>query len=446
MNAQDYLNSFINFESHLQNVAPRSFNLDRVRRLFQALGDPQKDLKIIHVAGTKGKGSTCVFAAYILRAAGYRVGLYTSPHLNSIHERIRVLDPGSKDIAADFEGSISEREFDQLIKSLKPTLEKFRHDPRSGSLTYFEVLTAAALCHFVRKKTDIVVLETGLGGRLDATNVADALVSVITPVSFDHTYLLGGTLEKIAAEKAAIIKSGSSRVVIGPQKPEAMRAILKQCRKFHIKPLVVGKDIVVAEDKTTSFEVRGPKRVYKNLRIALGGRHQRQNAAAAVGVIESLPEFGFNVDAKTVGRGIRQAVWPARFEIIGRKPVFIADCAHNVESATVLVQTLHSTFPDKKITLILGVSEDKDVPGICRVLGRIAHSVILTRARHPRAYDFNRADFKKLFKSKNVVYMSDVKDALDAAYKIAGKSGVIVAAGSIFLAAQVRTQVKHVPV
>ena len=450
MNYQPYLNTFINFESHLKDAHPGLFNLDRVRRLLRVLGDPQNALKFIHVAGTKGKGSTCVFIAHILRAASYRTGLYTSPHLDRINERIRILQPETKNILLDFCGSISDGELDALIKTLKPDLEKFRHDPLLGSLTYFEVLTIVALCYFAWKKTDIVVLETGLGGRLDATNVVDAIINVITPISLDHTHLLGNTLQKIAREKAAIIKDRRSKVVVAKQKSSAMRVILKQCRDLTIRPVVIGKYVTYFadkhDDKARSFRVCGQKNEYKNLKTALAGEHQWQNAAVAIGAIELLPQFGFKVSRKAVAQGIREARWPARFEIIRQKPVVVVDCAHNTDSAEVLVRTFRRVFPGKKAVLILGVSEDKDIVGICRVLDRIARSVILTRARHPRAYDFMSIKFNKLFKKSSAIYLPEIKDAINEAHKIAGKPDVILATGSVFLAAQVRALVGHVSV
>jgi dihydrofolate synthase/folylpolyglutamate synthase len=450
MQYERYLNSFINFESNLQHAFSHEFDLDRVRRLFENLGNPQKNLKFIHVAGTKGKGSTCAFIAHILQAAGYRVGLYTSPHLYKINERIRVLTPGSRNISKDFFGSITDGEFDALIKTLKPKLEKARRDPLSGNLTYFEILTGLALYYFAKKKTDLVVLEVGLGGRLDATNVVDSIVDVITPVSFDHTHLLGNTLDKIALEKAAIIKNRSSRVVIGRQHDKAMRVILKQCRSFSIRPVLIGRDVTYVEDKTDlhgqSFYVCGRMGKYQNLKTVLPGEHQLQNAATAVGVVESLSEFGMSVSKKAVIQGIRQARWPARFEIINSKPMTIIDGAHNVDSAQVLVQTFKSLFPGKKAILILGMSQDKDIAGICRVLGKIAQTVILTRAAHPRAHDFKSADCKKLFKINSVIYCPLIKDAIAQANKSARKSGVILSTGSLFLAAQVRAMVNHVSI
>lgn len=446
MKPETYLNSFINFESHLHKVSSRNFNLERVRRLLTTLGDPQKGLRFVHVAGTKGKGSTCIFISYILRAAGYRVGLYTSPHLYRIHERIRILDPGGRRAHADFEGSIADGELKALLKELKPKLEQHRSDPIWGNLTYFEALTATALCYFARKRTDIVVLETGLGGRLDATNAADALVNLITPISFDHTHLLGKTLGKIAREKAAIIKHAYSSVVISCQDPKARAVILERCKDVGCKTFVVGKDIKCVQRGPSGFSVHGWIRHYPKLKISLPGEHQRQNAAAAIGVIESLSDFGYEISPAAVRKGLKQARWPGRFEIIGRRPVVIVDCAHNVDSAQALVRTFRDRFPGKKSVLLLGISADKEVDGICRVLKPVAGSVVLTRARHPRAHVFDRDRIGKIFKGRFVTEVLELPNALREGCRLAGSSGVVIATGSIFLVAQVRGQVKHVSV
>lgn len=449
MKVQEYLNSFINFELHLDQVPSRSFNLDRIRKLLQAVGDPQDNLKFVHVAGTKGKGSTCVFIAYILRAAGYRVGLYSSPHLYRINERIRVLNPGSQNILSDFNGSISDKELDLLVNKLKPQLEERRHDSQCGDLTYFEVLTAIALSYFVKKKTGIVVLETGLGGRLDATNAVKALVDVITPIGFDHMHLLGNTLDKIAVEKAAIIKDPESKVVIGKQHQIATKEILKRCKEFSIRPILIGKDVTYKRKNANlhgqSFDVEGRKGDYKNFKTSLLGEHQAQNAALAIAVIESLRESGMTIGKQAVKQGIRQTRWPGRFEIIQERPQVVVDCAHNIDSAEALVKTFKNVFPGKKAVLILGISKDKDVVGICRILEKIAKAIILTRTSHPRSYEFKDSD-RKLFKTRAVTCCSSVKDALAAAYNGARKSDIILGTGSVFLAAQLRAEVKNVSV
>lgn len=446
MNPHNYLNSFINFESHLQNVSSRNFNLERVHRLLYLLGDPQNDLKVIHVAGTKGKGSTCIFIASILRAAGYRVGLYTSPHMHRINERIRILSPDGKNTTSDFEGSITDRQLKNLLVRFKPRLERSRWDPVLGDLTYFEVITAIALSYFAVQKTDIVVLETGLGGRLDATNAVDALVNVITPIGFDHMHLLGNTLTKIAREKAAIIKHSSSKVVVAPQDPKAMVVITKRCKDQGIQPVIVGRDVKFSSCGRGIFHVRGRCHEYKDLKTSLAGDHQCQNAAAAIAVIELLPEFGYAIGPKAVRQGILEARWPGRFETVSQKPVVIIDCAHNIDSAKALARTFRRQFSGRKAVLILGISADKDVDGICRALEPITKSVLLTRARHPRAYVFDSNRIQKIFKGKTVIDIPDVKDAVHLARRSAGGSGIVLAAGSVFLAAEVREEVKHVSI
>ena len=221
------------------------FKLDRARYLLELLGNPQDQLKIIHVAGSKGKGSTCALTASVLRAAGYRVGLYTSPHLNNCRERIRVLGPlhppsADEDIFPDM---ISEQELCAMLEAIKPCVARLHNEETFVGLSFFELFTALAFYHFHQARVDWVVLETGMGGRLDATNVAPSKICVITPISLEHTQYLGDTIAKIAGEKAAIIKDPLAKVVIAPQEPAARDVLEKRCVEFSIRPIWIGRDI-----------------------------------------------------------------------------------------------------------------------------------------------------------------------------------------------------------
>lgn len=450
MNPHAYLHSFINFEPRLHQTSAREFNLKRVSRLLKALGDPQKKLKIIHVAGTKGKGSVCAYISYILRAGGLRVGLYTSPHLHKLNERIRVLSPSKRKDSGDLSGSITDRDLAKLLTELKPKIDRFKKDKTLGELTFFEVLTATALYYFAQKKVDVAVLETGLGGRLDATNAADAVIDVITPISLDHTNLLGNTLTKIAHEKAAIIKSRDSAVVIAPQPAEAMRVIQARCKEFAIASISVAKDLKCRSTGQTidgqMFDIKTRRYHYKRLKTVLSGAHQMDNAATAIAAVESLGDYGIKVSPSAVKSGIARARWPGRFEVICERPLTIIDGAHNVDSAQALVRTFKELFPRKKAIVILGLSQDKDIKGFCRVVEAIGERIILTQAKHPRALDFSTMDIQSLFKKAPAAHYPDLSNALVQATIGCLEDSVIVITGSVFVAAQARETGTHVSV
>ncbi len=439
--AKRYLDSFANFELSNTSYAP-SFRLDRVHHLLELLGNPQKKIKIIHVAGTKGKGSTCAFTAFILKNAGYKVGLYTSPHLNDYKERIRILNPRIKygALKDSFAGKIKMSAFCRLLGKIKPVVETLRNDKEFGGITYFEIYTVLALCYFKENKVDFAVLETGLGGRLDATNTADSLVCAITPISLEHTQQLGKTLTKIAAEKAAIIKSRHQTVIVAPQINEALKVIKKYCRKLYAQPVFVGKDIVgksIRQNlKEQTFEVKTSKKTYAHLKTKLLGRHQVVNAAVSIGIVEALEEKGFKISEQAVREGIKETIWPGRFEMVRSKPLVILDGAHNSGSSKVLAQTIKDLFPKEKVTIILGISKDKDRKGICRELRKIARQFILTKARHPRALDFKTVRKENLFAGVEVKYTGNIKGAMNLALR--QKEEIIIVTGSLFIVAEAR--------
>ena len=439
---KEYLDSFVNYElspSHSYGL----FRLDRMVNLLDCLGNPQKKFACVHVAGTKGKGSTCAFAAYILQAAGYRAGLYTSPHLHEDLERIRIL-PGrcSEDSLADpFLGKISKEQFNGLVAEYKPRIEKARESSPHDRISFFEIYTALAFVYFAQQKADVAVLETGLGGRLDATNVVDPLVCAITPISIEHTRYMGDTLQLITAEKAAIIKKHNQIAVIAPQKDEAREAIRRHSLNLGARLIFIGEDIccrpVKQDINGQFFHIRGLKDEYTGLRTRLLGGHQAVNAATAVGLVEILSEKGFKIQKEDIYRGIENTLWPGRFEIIQKNPLIVLDGAHNPESCLALAETCRKIFPGKRIFLILGISEDKDTAGICSALGPIAQKIILTKANHPRAFHFSSGP-QDLFAGKEVIYSENTRQALDIACQEAQKEDVILAAGSLFVIGEIR--------
>lgn len=424
MSFRDYLDSFINFEHHLQSATNRDFQLDRMYALLDDLGNPQKQIKTVQIAGSKGKGSTSIFLSEILREAGYRVGLYTSPHLFRVNERIRILSLPRHEQWDD--GLISDEEFDRLINQYKVILENYRHTHMYGRLTYYEVITALMFCWFRDQKVDIAVLETGLGGRYDATNTAESMVCGITPISLEHTNILGTTIEEISTEKSRIIKHGVKSVVVGGQKPEALQVLKNRAEKCGAEFIVVGQDLEAAP-------VTGG--------VALIGNHQFQNAAMAAEIANCLEHHGFSIEIDHVDRGFMHARWPGRFEVLRKsiegdetrdERIIVLDCAHNKESMQILKETLEQEFFGKNFVTILGVSSDKDVNAVLKIAESFSKNIIYAKANHPRAYDFNQSSGGQNLSSNSV------RDALRNAKMFIDHNSVIVVTGSIFVVAEAR--------
>lgn len=448
---QEYIASFVNFELSPVPYSHRYiFKLERVRRLLALLGNPQNDLKIIHVAGSKGKGSVCALTAAILQKAGYRVGLYTSPHLGHYRERIRVVDgmagqwgyPPSVDEENIFPDMISEADLCQMLDILKPAIERLCADKELGPLSFFELFTVMAFYYFNQRRVDWAVMETGMGGRLDATNIAPSSVCAITSLSLEHTSFLGNTLAKIAREKAGIIKDRCQRVIIAPQEKEAEEVLREHCIEFAIHPLWVGEDIkwqmIRQEINGQVVSFCSAKRCYPDLELSLGGQHQVVNAAVALGIVESLRDGGTVIDDEALRHGLRHAFWPGRMEIVGKDPLVVLDCAHNPASALSLVESLQPYLSHRTVTLVLGISEDKDIPGICRQLDRIVSRVVATRVDHPRAHVFREDELKILFPGKPCLITPNIQQALEHVDGHTLKDDSVLITGSIFLVGQVR--------
>jgi dihydrofolate synthase/folylpolyglutamate synthase len=424
--ALEYLLKFADYER-----LPRSgivWDIKRVERLLGRLGNPQHYARSVHIAGTKGKGSTSAMIASVLKSAGYKVGLYTSPHLLSYTERIQV------------DGKpIDEGDWAKLTEVIQPHVEAENRIGDLGQLTTFEIFTAMAFLHFRQVKADYQVLEVGLGGRLDATNVVKPRVCVITSVSFDHMDVLGDTLAKIAGEKAGIIKSGAA-VVSAPQFPEAMEVIERVCREKGVRLVKVGQDITWEKGKFDAegqnFRVKGLKGDY-DLWIPLLGEHQIENAANAVAALELLTDMGAKVQPEDIADGLAKVHWPGRLQVLGKEPWFIVDGAHNAYSVQRLGEALERYFTFEKLTLILGFGGDKDVAGMTAEAVKITSDIILVASRHPKAVkpEVLMAEFKKHGITPRLV--ESVNDAIKLALDKAGHNDLICAAGSIFVIAEV---------
>lgn len=450
-----YLESLINYENISDWNYKKSLELQSFKVFLNNINNPQNAFQSIHIAGSKGKGSTCAFISYILREAGYRVGLYTSPHLADFRERIRVLsrparanifgaaNPPNHKNSECFEGKISKRELADLVERLKPSIEKYNRISKYAALSFFEVYTALAFSYFKEKKIDFAVIETGLGGRLDATNVVNSLVCAIAPISYEHTQKLGNTLKEIAGEKAGIIKRPQSPrapehqliVITAPQENEALAVIKSRCRKVGAKLFEVGKDITYRREKN-GFRVNGISRKYSNLKMKLLGGHQLMNVSAAIGVIEGLSLLGVDVGADSIRKGIYNTLWPGRCEVVSKCPRIVLDGAQNTASIQVLKQAVKEEFKYRKLILILGISNDKDKKGICRQLYDFVDEVILTQADNPRAT--SPFELAKYFTGKNILIAGNVRQARSKALDIAKKGDLILITGSLFVVGEAR--------
>jgi dihydrofolate synthase/folylpolyglutamate synthase len=437
----DYLYRYVDYSMNRSAVYdPHVFNLERITQLLELLGNPHKKYRVIHVAGTKGKGSVSAMMASALEVAGYRTGFYTSPHLVEFTERIKV---NGVDISKD--------ELVSLVEETKPLIESVER------ITTFEITTALSFLFFAKKNVDVAVIEVGLGGRLDATNVVQPLVSVITSLSMDHMAILGNTLEKIAYEKAGIIKPGRP-VVVSPQKPEALEEVTKIAQERGSKLTLVGRDyrfapwqhsldgqtmlIWRADDqlKMDAFLEEDSIQGWEPLEVFLPllGQHQVQNAATAYAALQVAQEEGLVLTQADIVKGFAYVQWPGRFEILHRNPPLIIDSAHNRDSALKLRLAIDDYLPGKDVVLLFGASEDKDVEGMFIELMPRVCQVVASESLHPRAMEAEKIVKLAHQFGRSAVVVKPIENAIEYAIQQAGQDAAVIVAGSMFVAAAVR--------
>lgn len=397
--------------------------LENVTEFLERIGNPHHDFKTIHVTGTNGKGSMCVFVSEILRQHGVKVGLYTSPHLVDFRERIKI-----------DEEEIGEEDVLRLGVPLKQVMERMEAEDKEKQLTFFEFTTGLAFKYFAEKKVDIVVTEVGMGGRLDATNVITPEVAAITRIGLEHTNYLGKTIQDIAREKAGIIKAGA-RVVTCERGRDALSVIETTCKRKGASLRTIGKDFDVSHVRQTlhgtGFDYRG-RGSLMDLRTNLLGGYQAENAAGAIAIIEELGHVGTHVTEDEIRRGLLSARWPGRLDVVSEKPLVILDGSHNPDGASTTVKVL-TDLKLTPLTYVLGCMDDKDARGIVRAIAPTASMIICTQSRYKRALPAEKLGLivDEEFKGPHDIASSS-EDAFEMAMKTYAGKGVCVI-GSLYV-------------
>ena len=409
-------------------VLTLKFGLENITALANALGNPHHAFDSIHIAGTNGKGSTAAMLDAMLGDAGINRGFYTSPHLSRITERIKVNG-----------AEISEKEFAELTTIVRRECENLVQQRVLPALpTFFEQVTAIAFCHFARRGIRIAILEVGMGGRLDSTNLVKPLISVITPISYDHEKFLGNTLKEIAGEKAGIIKHGS-KAVIGPQPAEAMEVLMQRCLEERVLPVFVDRphDVHPVPGKRICVTIDGYEN-YSKITLALRGRHQAVNAAIAVAAAEELRTLGYDLPRSAVVAGLENVIWPGRLELLSGAPSVLLDGAHNPAGAQVLREFLME-FCTGPITLIFGAMADKDFGQMSALLFPLCRTVILTKMDNERAAKTADLAAGAAGGRNNIIFTQSVEESIHWAQSLTPTDGLICASGSLHLVGEIRS-------
>lgn len=418
--ALEYLNRFPMF-GHPNGYKP---GLKRVRALLRGLGSPHQQLPVVHIAGTNGKGSTATILASILQKAGIRTGLYTSPEIFSFTERIRI---DGQDI--------SPAGLEEAVNRIQPVVEDISSAAGFGEPTFFEVLTALAFWYFHHQQVGLLVMETGLGGRLDATNLCRSLVSIITNVTLEHTGILGHTLQEIAWEKAGIIKE-RQKVLSAARSQEVVEELMGRCQEMDSLLYLLDRQLFVEKISSSLdgqvFHCQGEGWAYKNLFLPLLGSHQLENAALAIGAAAFLQEHAYCIPEEALRQGLAAVRWPGRLEVISRRPAILIDGAHNPGGIKTLASFLRDDIHYERLYLLLGILQDKDADSIFRPLLPLANQVTLSRSHNPRAKDpFLLAEVARKYTSKLQVE-PDFEKALKMMVALLGENDLLCISGSLY--------------
>ncbi|MGB9780885.1 bifunctional folylpolyglutamate synthase/dihydrofolate synthase [Caldanaerobacter sp.] len=403
--------------------------LENIRRLLEYMGNPEKNLKIIHVAGTNGKGSTSSFISSILKEAGYKVALYTSPYLEEFEERMKINGE-----------NISREKLVYYVEYIKPIIARMVQEGYNHP-TEFEVITAIAFKYFYDEEVDFVVLEVGLGGRFDATNaISSSLVSVITSIDYDHMDKLGNTLGDIAYEKAGIIKKKGVAVSFYQQE-EALKVISDACEVREAYLTILDKNNIVIKEQNSDFQVFDYKN-FKDLKITLLGTHQIYNASLAVEVVQKLKNiYGYQISEEAIKRGLMNAKWPGRLEVMKKRPYLVIDGAHNSQGMTVLKESL-KLFNYRRLILVIGMLKDKEVDKMLNIITPAADVIITTTPLSDRAY--SARDLASKISSNSVFAVDQIDKAVNEALKMAGEEDMVLFCGSLYMIGHVRKLLRGV--